>query len=205
MVTFLAPLLIISNCFPWKWWESDAANSPILLAVTTAAVKLSKVLNGESINGDATNTIVLDNLILSTASTTTDNLAIAITLECQRILANSIPPHVLDSAGTKAVNTFVLVFANDGVLEGGAVGKKEDGVFVAALGLAAALNAAAVGLVAAVEGAGDGLGALVGYGALAGGDGEGSRGAGAEGAEALSSGHGKEAGEDDGGVEVHGC
>ncbi|KAH0294503.1 hypothetical protein KCU62_g43, partial [Aureobasidium sp. EXF-3399] len=106
-------------------------------------------------------------------------------------------------ASAQTMNTFILVFANDGVLEGGTVGKDEDGVFVAALGLAAALDAAAVGLVAAVEGAGDGLGALVGYGAFAGGDGEGGGSAGAEGAEALGGGHGEEAGEDNGGVEVH--
>lgn len=148
---------------------------------------------------------MLDNLILSTASTTTNNLAIAITLESQRVFTHSIPPHILNSAGTKTMNTFILIFANDGVLEGGAVGKDEDGVSIAALSLAAALDAAAVSLVAAVEGARDGLGGLVGYGALAGGDGEGGGGAGAKGTEALGGGHGEEAGEDDGGVEVHGC
>lgn len=178
---------------------------PILLAVTTAAVKFSKVLDSETINSNRPNTIMLDNLILSTASTTTNNLAIAITLESQSILTNSIPPHILNSASAQTMNTFTLVFANDGVLEGGAVGKDEHGVFVAALGLAAALDTAAVGLVAAVEGAGDGLGGFVGYRALAGGDGEGRGGAGAERAEALGGGHRKEAGEDEGGVEVHGC
>jgi len=148
---------------------------------------------------------VLDNLVLGTAGTTADDLAIAVTLEGQRILAHSIPPHILNSAGTKTVHTFILIFANDGVLEGGAVGKDEDGVFVAAFGLAAALDAAAVGLVAAVEGAGDGLGALVGYGAFAGGNGEGRGGASAEGTETLGSGHGEQTGEDDGGVKVHDC
>lgn len=193
------------SVFPFHGRIRGQQNSPILLAVATAAVKFSKVLNGESINGDGSNTIVLDNLVLSTAGTTADDLAIAVTLEGQRILAHSIPPHILNGASTKTVHTFILVLANDGVLEGSAVGKNEDGVFVAALGLASALDAAAVGLVAAVEGAGDGLGALVGYGAFAGGDGEGGGGAGAEGAEALGGGHGEQTGEDDGSVEVHDC
>lgn len=148
---------------------------------------------------------MLDNLILSTTGTTTDNLAIAITLESQSILANSIPPNVLNSAGTETVHTLVLVLANDGVLEGSAVSKDEHGICVLALGLAAALDSTAVGLVATVEGARDGLGGLVGDGALAGGDGEGGRGAGAEGTKALGGGHGQKSGEDDGGVEMHDC
>lgn len=71
------------------------------------------------------------------------------------------------------MDTLDLVLADDGVLEGGAVLKDEDGVGVSALLLAAALDAAAVGLVATVKGAGDGLGRLVGDAALGGGDGQG--------------------------------
>jgi hypothetical protein len=185
--------------------EGGKKNLPVLLAVSTATVQFSKISNGETINSDGTNAIVLDNLILGTTSTTTDNLAIAITLESQRILTHSIPPYILNRASTQTMHTFILVFANDGVLEGSTVGENEHGVLVAAFGLAAAGDAAAVGLHAAVEGAGDGLGGLVGDGAFAGGDGEGGGGAGTEGTEALGGGHGEEAGEDDGGVEMHGC
>jgi hypothetical protein len=178
---------------------------PVLLAVSTAAVKLSKISDGEAINGDGTNTVVLDNLVGSTTSTTTDDLTVTVTLEGQCILANSIPPDILNSASTETVNTLVLIFTNDGVLEGSAVSEKEDSVGVAALGLTTALDATTVGLVATVEGAGDGLGGLVGDGALAGRDGEGGRGTSAERTHTLSSGEGEEAGEDDGGVEMHNC
>lgn len=63
--------------------------------------------------------------------------------------------------------------ADDGILEGGAGLEHEDGVAVAALGLARAGYAAAVRLHAAVKGARDALGTRVGDGALGGGDGEG--------------------------------
>jgi hypothetical protein len=64
------------------------------------------------------------------------------------------------------MNALDLVLADDGVLERRAVLEDEDGVAVAAFGLARAGDAAAVGLEAAVEGfsGGDGLrlGELVG-------------------------------------------
>jgi len=70
------------------------------------------------------------------------------------------------------VDTLDLVGTDDDVLEGGAVLELKDGVLVAALGLAGALDTTAVGLEATVEGALDDLGGLVGNGALGGGDGE---------------------------------
>lgn len=71
------------------------------------------------------------------------------------------------------MDTLDLVLADDGVLEGGAVLEDEDGVGVAALGLAGTLDTTAVGLHATVKGAGDGLGRLVGDAALGRGDGQG--------------------------------
>jgi hypothetical protein len=64
------------------------------------------------------------------------------------------------------VDAFDLVCADDDVLESGAVGKREDGIRVAALSLTRAADAAAVGLEATIERASDrhclveGLGAL---------------------------------------------
>jgi hypothetical protein len=180
-------------------------NLPVLLAVSTTAVQFSEISDGEAIDGNGTNAVVLDNLVGGTTSTTTNDLTVTVTLEGQSILANSIPPDILNGASTETVNTLVLVLANDGVLEGSTVSEKEDSVGVTAFGLTTALDTTAVGLVATVEGAGDGLGGLVGDGALAGGDGEGRRGTSAEGTHALSSSEGEEAGEDDGGVEMHDC
>lgn len=179
-----------------------------LLAVTARSVELTEVDNGEAIDGDRSETVVLDDLVLSTGSTTALDESVTVTLEGESILADLLPPDVLNGARTLAVNTLDLISANDDVLEGSAVLEDEDGVSVRALDLASALDTAAVGLHAAVEGAGDGLGALVGDGALGGGNGEG--GASLEGAHgvggdvALGRGHGgggEEASEDDG--ELH--
>ena len=63
-----------------------------------------------------------------------------------------------------------LVGTDDDVLEGGTVLELEDGVLVAALSLASALDTTAVGFEATVEGALDRLGRLVGDGALVGRD-----------------------------------
>jgi hypothetical protein len=208
MMTFLAPLiwkLTLVTLIEVRKGGERGKDLPVLLAVSTAAVQFSEISDGEAIDGDGTNTVVLDNLVGSTTSTTTDDLAVTVTLEGQSILANSIPPDILNGASTETVNTLVLVFTNDGVLEGSAVSEKEDSVSVTAFGLTTALDTTAVGLVATVEGAGDGLGSLVGDGALAGRDGEGRGSTSAEGTHALSSGEGEEAGEDDGGVEMHDC
>lgn len=179
-----------------------------LLAVTARSVELTEVDNGEAINGDRSETVVLDDLVLSAGSTTALDESVTVALEGESILADLLPPDVLDGARTLAVNTLDLVSPNDDVLEGSAVLKDEDSISVLALNLTSALDTTAVGLHATVEGAGDGLGALVGDGALGGGDREG--GASLEGAHgvggdvALGRGHGgggEEAGEDDG--ELH--
>ena len=103
----------------------------------------------------------------------------------------------LEGAVALAVDTLDLVGTDDDVLEGGTVLELEDGVLVATFGLASALDTTAVGLEATVEGALDGLGGLVGDGALGSGDVEaeaalndlgsrGSRGADGESAETSS-------------------
>ena len=71
-------------------------------------------------------------------------------------------------------HAILLTLANDGVLEGTTVLDDEDSVRVATLSLSSAGNTTAVGLEATIESAGDGLGLLVGNGALGLGDGDGS-------------------------------
>lgn len=187
--------------------DDDVAGAH-LLAVTARSVELTEVDNSEAIDGDRSETVVLDDLVFSTSSTTALDESVTVALEGESILADLLPPDVLDGARTLAVNTLDLISANDDVLEGSTVLEDEDGVGVLALDLASALDATAVGLHATVEDARDGLGTLVGDGSLGGGDGEG--GASLEGAHgvggdvALRRGHGgrgEEAGEDDG--ELH--
>lgn len=144
-------------CCAEESYERLRDNLPILFAITTAAIKLSKILDGEAIDGDRPNTIMLNNLVLSTTSTTSNDLTITITLEGQGVLAYSIPPHILNRASTQTMHTLTLIFTDDGILEGSAVFEKEHGIRVAAFGLAAAGDAASVGLVAAVESARDGF------------------------------------------------
>jgi hypothetical protein len=186
----------------------DNVASAHLLAVTARSVKLTEVNNGEAVDGDGTETVVLDDLVFSTSGTTALDESVTVTLEGESILADLLPPDVLDGARALAVNTLDLVGANDGVLEGGTVLEDEDGVLVATLNLASALDATAVGLHATVEGAGDVLDTLVGDGALGSGNGERSTllesAHGVGGGIALGSGDdggGEKAGEDDG--ELH--
>lgn len=144
-----------------------------LLAVTASAVKLAEVDGSEAVDGDGTETVVLDDLVLGAGSTATADKSVAVTLDGEGILADLLPPDVLDGARALAVNTLDLVGADDDVLEGSTVLKDEDGILVTTLLLASALHTSAVGLHATVEGALDDLGGLVGDGALGGGDGEG--------------------------------
>lgn len=143
-----------------------------LLAVAARAVELAEGVDSEAVNGDRANTVVLDDLVISTLGTTADDLGAAVALEGKSVLADVDPPDVLDGAAALAVDTLDLVGANDGVLQGGAVLKDENGIAVTTLGLTSALDTTAVGLQTTVEGAGDGLGRAVLDGALGGGDGE---------------------------------
>lgn len=145
-----------------------------LLAVTARSVKLAEVNDSEAVDGDRTQTVVLDNLVIGASGTAALDESVTVTLEGEGILADLLPPDVLDGARTLAVNTLNLVGADDDVLEGGSVLKDEDSIRVAALLLTSALHTTAVGLHGTVEGSLDDLGRLVGDGTLGGGDGEGS-------------------------------
>lgn len=68
------------------------------------------------------------------------------------------------------MDTLDLVGTNDGVLEGSAVLKDEDGILVTTLGLTSALDTTAVGLQATIESAGDGLSGAILDSALGGRD-----------------------------------
>ena len=157
----------------------------ILLAVAARAVELAEVLDGEAVDRDGTNTVVLDDLVLGVASTTTDDLAVTVTLEGKSVL--------------------VLVGADDDVLEGGTVLELEDGVLVAALSLTGALDTTAVGLVTTIEGSGDGLGVIVGDGTLTGRDGEAARGTSAKGTHSLGSSQREGGGNNGRSAETHVC
>lgn len=140
------------------------------LAVAARAVELAEVDSGEAINGDRSEAVVLNDLVLGASGTSTLDEGVAVTLEGKGVLADLLPPDVLDGARTLAVNTLDLVSTDDDVLEGSTVLENEDGVSVATLSLASALDTTAVGLQATIEGTLDGLGRLVGDGSLGGGD-----------------------------------
>ena len=77
-------------------------------------------------------------------------------------LADSLPPDVLNGAAALAVDTLNLVGADDGVLQGATILDDEDGVRVASLLLASAVNTTAKGLVLAVVGTIDLVGLVKG-------------------------------------------
>lgn len=201
MVTFLASWETLTHATKSKGMKTYA----ILLAVAARAVKLAEVLDSEAVDGDGANTVVLDDLVLGVASTTTDDLAVTVTLEGKSVLTDGIPPDVLNGAGTETVDTLVLVLANDGVLEGSTVLEDEDGITVLALSLTTALNTTAVGLVTTIEGSGDGLGVIVRDGTLTGRDGEAARGTSAKGTHSLGSSQREGGGNNGGSAETHVC
>ena len=129
-----------------------------VLAVTASTVELAKVGDLETVDGDSSLTIVLDDLVGGRLSTSALDNGVTVTFQGKSVLADVDPPDVLDGAGALAVDTLDLVLADDGVLEGTAVLDDEDGVRVATLGLTSARNTTAVGLETTVESAGDGLG-----------------------------------------------
>ena len=166
--------------------DDNAARDGVL-AVTARTVELAEVGNLETIDGDDSLTVVLNNLVRGRLGASTLDHGVAITLQGKSILANIDPPDVLNGARSLAVNTLNLVycyqyifypaletswltFADNGVLEGTAVLDDEDGVRVATLSLTSAADTTAVGLHATIEGARDGLSLLVGDRALGAGD-----------------------------------
>jgi len=87
----------------------------------------------EPVDGNGSNTIMLDDLVVGSLRSTPLDQCISISKDTQRILTYVSPPNILDSAGSKTMNTFDLVFANDSILEGRSGFEDEDSVCVASL------------------------------------------------------------------------
>jgi hypothetical protein len=128
-----------------------------VLAVTASTVELAEIGDLETVDGDSSLTVVLNDLVGSRLSTSALDEGVTVTLQGKSVLADIDPPDVLDGAGALAVDTLDLVLADDGVLEGSAVLDDENGIRVATLSLTSAGDATAVGLKTTVESAGDGL------------------------------------------------
>jgi hypothetical protein len=157
-----------------------------VLAVTASTVELAEVRNLETIDGDGSLSVVLDDLVGSRLGASTLDEGVTVTLQGKSVLANVDPPDVLDGAGALAVDTLdpgnrqyaitirprtcSLVFANDGVLQCTTVLNHEDGVRVATLSLTSAGNTTAVSLKTTVKSTGDDLGLGELDGALGAGD-----------------------------------
>ena len=87
----------------------------------------------EPIDGDRSNTVVLNDLIIGSLRSSALDQRIPISKDTQRVLTNVGPPNILDSAGSKTMHTFDLVLADDSVLKSGSGFEDEDGVCVASL------------------------------------------------------------------------
>jgi hypothetical protein len=94
----------------------DNAARDRVLAVTASTVELAEVGNLETVDGDSSLTVVLDNLVGGRLSTATLDEGVTVTLQGESILADVDPPDVLDGARALAVNTLNLVY-NKSVLE----------------------------------------------------------------------------------------
>lgn len=115
--------------------------------VSAGPVELAVVLNVEVDDVNGTAAVVLDNLVRTVVSTTTDDPGLGaslIVLDGKSVLADVLPPDVLKSAVTGAVDTLSLVLADDDVAESGALVEVEDGVLVVTLALTTASTAATV-------------------------------------------------------------
>lgn len=85
------------------------------LAVAAGAVELAKVLDLEARDGDGSNAVVLDDLVLSALCATARDSAVTVTLEGQSILTDGLPPDVGNRAGTGAVYAFDLISSDDDI------------------------------------------------------------------------------------------
>ncbi|KAJ8552250.1 hypothetical protein ON010_g10296 [Phytophthora cinnamomi] len=120
------------------------------------AVELAEVFCVKAVDIDVAVSVVLDDLVLGVLGAARQHVGDAVlvaALHTQRVLADVLPPHVLDSAVVVvAVHALALVGSDDDVLELGASLELEDGVPPSALRLALALDVGAlVGLHASVE------------------------------------------------------
>jgi hypothetical protein len=116
----------------------------VALAVAARAVDFAVVLGVEVDDVDGAAAVVLDHFVGGVVGATSNDVGGAVALETDGVLAHVFEPDVLQVAGAQAVDTLGLVFANNHIAESGAVFEDEDGVFLAALGLAFAGTAAAV-------------------------------------------------------------
>ena len=93
------------------------------LAVTTAAVKLAEVVDGEAGDLHGAAAVVLQDLVLGAEGSAAGDgggLAGFLLLDGESVLADGRPPDVGQLAGAHAVHTFYLVGADDDVGERGA-------------------------------------------------------------------------------------
>src|SRR5258706_5840683 len=109
-------------------------------AVAAGAVELAGVLHVEAGDVDRAVAVVLEHLVAGGPGAAADDVAGAAAgaHEGRGVLADVLPPDVLDGAGTEAVNAVAGRSADDAVLDRRAVGQLEDRVL--ALALAAGLQ-----------------------------------------------------------------
>jgi len=124
------------------------------LAVTTAAVKLAEVVDGEAGDLHGAAAVVLQDLVLGAEGSAAGDgggLAGFLLLDGESVLADGRPPDVGQLAGAHAVHTFYLVGADDDVGERGAGLKNEHSIAVTTLSLAGAVLTTVVNEHATIE------------------------------------------------------
>lgn len=93
----------------------------------------------EVLDNDGSTTVVLDDLVFGGESTTTIDVGSTRgLLEGKSVLADILPPDVVESARAHAVNTFAVVWSNDDVGESTARQDHEDTVGGSTFGLTGA-------------------------------------------------------------------
>jgi hypothetical protein len=105
--------------------------SALAAAVTARAVDLTIVLGVVADDVDLATSIVLDNLVVGVVGTAANDVGSTVAFEGDGILANVFEPHVLNGAGSKAVNTLALIGANDGVHQRSALLEHKDSICLA--------------------------------------------------------------------------
>jgi hypothetical protein len=85
---------------------------------------------------------VLKNLIACFLCSTAYNVPRSCSLECRRIFANIVPPHILDATRTSTVHAFGLVLPNNHVPQRRTLLENKYGAIFISLGLSLASTAA---------------------------------------------------------------
>lgn len=116
--------------------DDDVSGTTVTLAVSTVANQLAVVLDVKVRDIDGTAAVELDNLVGGVESTATlDEGGTGLLLESNGVLADVLPPDVLDGAGALAVNTLSLSGTDDDVADGGTVLENEHGIGLTSLAL----------------------------------------------------------------------